>query len=82
VDPVLTTAIKSIGYLGTHMGADSDHSMAFVDFDEAQLFQGIINRPVPFHLRDILFSQPDKALDFVTRLETALDVHSFSHCVF
>lgn len=63
------------------MGADSDHSMAFVDFDESQLFQGIINCPVPFHSRDILFSQPDKVLEFVTMLETALDDHSFRHRV-
>jgi hypothetical protein len=78
VNPVLAPSIKSIGYLGTHMGADSDHVMAFVDFDEAQLFHGIINRPVMFQARDILISQTDKVLEFTSLLETSLEEHSFS----
>ena len=78
VDPILTPSIKSIGYLGTHMGADSDHVMAFVDFDEAQLFHGVVNRPVMFQARDILISQTDKVLEYTSLLETSLEDHSFS----
>jgi hypothetical protein len=78
IDPALTPSIKSIGYLGTHMGADSDHVMAFVDFDESQLFQGIINCPVMFQARDILISQTDKVLEYMTLLESSLESDSFS----
>lgn len=43
VDPALTHAIKQVGYLGTHNGALSDHVMAVIDFDENELFLGILN---------------------------------------
>ena len=76
-DPALSLAIRHIGYLGTHDGADSDHCVAYVDFDENQLFQGLINRPVSHHSREILLAQADKAQEFVTTLESTFDTHSF-----
>lgn len=42
-DPACTPAIQSVGYLGTHQGAFSDHCLAFIDVDERKLFQGILN---------------------------------------
>jgi hypothetical protein len=77
IDPALSLSIRSVGYLGTHMGADSDHCMAFIDFDERQLFNGIINRPVPHHSREILIAQTDKVQEFTRGFEAALDDHSF-----
>ena len=68
IDPALSLSTRSVGYLGTHMGADSDHCMAFIDFDERQLFNGIINRPVPHHSREILIAQTDKVQEFIRGL--------------
>jgi hypothetical protein len=72
-DPALSLAIRHIGYLGTHEGADSDHCMAYVDFDETQLFHGLINRPVSHHSREILLAQADKVQEFVKQLELTFD---------
>ena len=46
VDPGLVEAIERVRYLDSHEGAHSDHVYAYVDFTEAKLFQGLINRPV------------------------------------
>jgi hypothetical protein len=35
MDPALTLSIWNIGYLCTHMGADSDHCLAYVDLDKS-----------------------------------------------
>ena len=51
VDPGLVDAIERIGYLESHEGTFSDHVYAYVNFTEAKLFQGLINRPVPVHTR-------------------------------
>ncbi|KAL7538600.1 hypothetical protein ACHAXR_008679 [Thalassiosira sp. AJA248-18] len=67
-DPGLVDAVKSIGYLGTHEGADSDHVLAFVDFDEKRLFRGKINRPVEAHSREFLLAQSDKVKAFLDEL--------------
>ena len=69
MDPVCVPAIRRIGYLGTHQGAHSDHCLAYVDMDERRLFQGVINRPVPHHSREITLTQEDKALKFIGLLE-------------
>ena len=75
MDPALILSIRNIGYLGTHMGADSDHCLAYVDFDEKQLFAGLINRPVPHHSCEILIAQADKVQEFVEALTSKLDEH-------
>ena len=75
-DPAISHSLQRIGYLGTHMGADSDHCLAYIDIDENKLFQGLINRPVPHHSRELQFSQADKVKKFVTSLENKLDEHS------
>ena len=64
VNPGLVDAIESIGYLETHEGAYTDHVYAYVDFTEAKLFQGLINRPVPVHSREFMLAQTDKKLAF------------------
>ena len=77
MDAALTPSILRIGYLGTHDGALSDHVMAYVDFDETSLFQGILNRPLPAHSREILIEQDDKVQDFLSTLHPLLDSHNF-----
>lgn len=68
VDPALAPAVVRIGYLGSHEGADTDHCLAYVDFDKQTLFRGIINRPVARHSREILIEHDDKVRAF---META-----------
>ena len=80
-DPSISLSIRNIGYLGSHMGADSDHSLAYMDLDERQLFQGLINRPVPYHSRELQFTQADKVRVFIAALENKLDEHAFPHRV-
>lgn len=63
------------------MGADSDHCMAYMDIDETQMFQGIINRPLPHHSREIQIAQADKVKAFIDALETKLDEHWLPQCV-
>lgn len=76
MDAALCPSILHIGYLGTHDGALSDHVVGYVDFDEAALFQGVINRPLPAHSREILIEQEDKVLEFLLTFHTLLDSHS------
>ena len=47
-------AIERIGYLELHEGAYTDCVYAYVDFAEAKLFQGLLNRPVPVHSREFM----------------------------
>ena len=81
-DAICAPAIKRIGYLGTHQGAPSDHCLTYVDLDEQILFQGILNRPVPHHSREITLSQDDKVLEFIQALEEQLTSHKIQHKVF
>jgi hypothetical protein len=76
MDGALVPAIERIGYLGTHNGALSDHIMVYVDFDEASLFHGIINRPLPAHSREILIEQEDKVFEFLAEIHPLLDAHN------
>eukprot|EP00986_Skeletonema_menzelii_P020806 scaffold32353_cov400-Skeletonema_menzelii.AAC.1 len=65
MDMGLVPAIKSMGYLGTHEAVHSDHSMAWVDFDEKQLFRGKINRPPEYKNRQFTLNQEDKKASFM-----------------
>ena len=64
-DKALSPSILCIGYLRSHQGAFSDHSLAYTDFDEALLFQGVINCPVSRHSCEILIKQNDKVQAFL-----------------
>jgi hypothetical protein len=66
MDSSFMTAVRRIGYLGTHEGAHSDHCLAYVDFDEAQFLHGILNRSVPHHSREFRFTQTDKVKAYVS----------------
>jgi hypothetical protein len=82
MDSALTPAIKNIGYLGTHDGAISDHVLAYVDMDHSQMFAGLINRPPPAHLREILIEQEDKVQAFLRLIHTQFDAQNFAERVF
>ena len=82
VDPGLVPAIKNIGYLGTHEGSFSDHVYAYVDFDEKQLFKGIINRPVPTHAREFRIEQTDKKVKFVAEAKPQFEAKKIRSRVF
>lgn len=82
MDMALTTAITSIGYLGTHDGAISDHVLAYVDMNHSQIFAGLINRPPPAHLRDILIEQEDKVQAFLRLIHPQLDAQNYAERVF
>ena len=71
-DPMCASAIQSVGYLGTHQGAFSDHCLAYIDMDERKLFQGIINRPVMHHSREITIAQEEKVQQFLELLTDQL----------
>ena len=43
----------------------SDHVMLYVDFDEKELFQGLINRPVRVPSREFILAQADKCDKFL-----------------
>jgi hypothetical protein len=66
VDPALLPAIRNIGYLGSMEANISDHTMAYIDFDEKLLFKGLINRPTEIHSREFMICQDDKKLKFTT----------------
>ena len=55
-DPGVVSSILRIGYLGTHVGADTDHVYGYCDLDSKKLFQGVINRPITLHSRDFLLA--------------------------
>eukprot|EP00956_Cyclotella_meneghiniana_P044565 scaffold323242_cov103-Cyclotella_meneghiniana.AAC.1 len=82
VDPALEGAIKNIGYLGSLEGNFLDHVMAYVDFDEKKLFNGLINRPTVISSREFLLEQDDKKLKFTTAARTQLVTHKIAERVF
>ena len=75
MDEGLTHAIERIGYLGSHEAVHSDHSMAWVDFREKDLFRGIINRPVPYPCRQFTLHQSDKCELFINELRSQIELH-------
>lgn len=75
VDPALLPAIRSIGYLGSTEANISDHTMAYIDFDEKLLFKGLINRPTEIHSREFMICQDDKKLKFTTLARTQFNHH-------
>ena len=75
MDKALTPSLLRIGYLGSHEGAFTDHSLAYADFDESSLFQGVINRPVSRHSREILIEQDDKVKGFIEEMHPKLTTH-------
>lgn len=74
-DPTCAPAMLRTGYLGSHQGAFSDHSLAFMDLDEKKLFGGVLNRPVHFHSREITLEQDDKVQKYLSLLEDKLREH-------
>jgi hypothetical protein len=64
-DEVLLPAIRRIGTLGLHEAIISDHVMLYVDLDETELFQGLINRPVQVPSREFILAQADKCKKFL-----------------
>jgi hypothetical protein len=64
-DEALLPAIKRIGTLGLHEALVSDHVMLYVDLDEKELFQGLINRPVRVPSREFILAQADKYKKFI-----------------
>ena len=64
-DPALLPAIRRIGTLGLHEALVSDHVMLYVDLDEKELFQGLVNRPVRIPCREFILSQADKCKKFI-----------------
>ena len=68
MDPSLVGAVERIGYLGSHDGTFSDHTVAYVDFNTELLFKGIINRPVDIHAREFRLEQKDKVVKFIEEL--------------
>ena len=75
MDNTCTAAITRIGYLGSHEGVHSDHCLAYMDIDESILFEGILNRPVPHHSREITLVQEDKTKHFIMGLEEKIVEH-------
>lgn len=53
----------------------SDHTMAYIDFDEKLLFRGIINRPTEIHSREFMICQDNKKLSFTTLARTQFILH-------
>lgn len=63
-DEALLPAICRIGTLGLHEAIISDHVMLYVNLDEKELFQGLINRPVRVPSREFILAQADKCKNF------------------
>ena len=77
MDAGLLSAVRELGYLGTHQAVpDSDHSMAWVDFDERELFRGKINRPPTFIHRQFTLHQEDKVSKFMSELRERIMEHN------
>lgn len=75
IDPALLPAVRNVGYLGSMEGNMSDHTMAFIDFDEKLLFKGLVNRPTEIHSREFMICQDDKKLKFTTLARTQFIHH-------
>lgn len=82
MDRALIPSLKSIGYLGTHDGATSDHVMAYADFDHQQMFAGIINKPPPAIAREIRIEQEDKVQNFLRHVLAQFETHKMAERVF
>jgi hypothetical protein len=52
IDPTLVPAVKSIGYLGTHKGLDTDHVYAFMDLIDRIAHQEIVHHPITTQSRE------------------------------
>ena len=65
VDRGIVHAVRGVGYLGSHDGADSDHVYCFLDLDTKLLFCGLINRPIDHQSREFRLHQSDKCEDFL-----------------
>lgn len=81
MDGALVQSIQSIGYLGTHDGAVSDHVMAYVDMDATKLWTGLIHRPPRLHSREILIEQEDKVQTFLRALRPQFEARNFDERV-
>ena len=81
IDPSLVHAVKHIGYIASYEGNMSDHTMAYIDFDEKALFRGIINRPTEIHCREFVIEQTDKKLLFTTMGRTLFNNHKIAERV-
>ena len=82
IDEGIEHAIKRQGYLGNLDANMSDHTLAYIDFDEKTLFRGLINRPTEIHSREFLIEQDDKKLKFTTLLRTHFINHKIAEKVF
>jgi hypothetical protein len=60
IDTALEDAVERVGYLGSHEGNFSDHTMAYIDFNAKKLVRGIINLPTEIHSREFLIEQTGK----------------------
>ena len=71
IDPGLIPAVESIGYLGTHKGADTDHVYAFMDLNNRIIHQGIVHCPITTKAQDFTLTQSDKVKTFLDSLAKA-----------
>jgi hypothetical protein len=76
-DQSLLSAIKRIGTLGLHEAIVSDHVMLYVDLDERELFQGLINRPVRIPCREFILAQADKCKKFIDEFRKLAEEQDF-----
>jgi hypothetical protein len=56
----------------------SDHVMLYVDLDEKELFQGLINRPVRIPCREFILAQADKCKRFIDEFKKIAAAKDFS----
>lgn len=82
IDNALRGAIKRVGYLGSHDGNFSDHTLAYIDFHSNTLFRGLVNRPVEIHSREFMIEQTDKMLAFTCILRRLQNEHKIKERVF
>ncbi len=53
----LVPEVEEVGYLGSHMGQETDHAYMFLDMNKKQLFQGIFNHSIVIHVKEFLSAQ-------------------------
>lgn len=82
MDKALLPAVKRMGHCGTHVGADTDHTYAFVDLDENTLFGGTLNRPISAHSREFLLSQDNKVKSFLEDMIPKCEANDLSGRIF
>ena len=76
IDPALRQAVRNVGYLATHEGTTSDHTYAYIDFGEKDLFKGLINRPVDIQAQEFRITQTDKKVKFQEELIERVKEHN------